>query len=199
MRRSSLRRLCRQRLDLAVGGDSGRGLRGQFQAELGEQEFLSFVWGGVAAEDHDAFIGSREVDVEHLHGTELLEDRARREPGSFEPQLVTQSRVETKGQEGDEDMGFDAILLTVEDRPQGEIAFEVFEGFLYLCKQNVELPDLGRVICAEVGAQQVAAFATTELAQFVFAQTEGEEPHLLRPGLSPVAKRPGIGFWRRQV
>ena len=70
--------------------------------------------------------------------------------------------------------GFDAVLLTVEDRTQAEICFEVFEGFLDLCKQHVELPDLGRVICAEVGAQQVAAFATAELAQFVLAQAEGE-------------------------
>ena len=52
----------------------GRGLRGEFEAELGEEEFLGFVWRGVAAEDHGASIGSREVDVEHLHGTELLED-----------------------------------------------------------------------------------------------------------------------------
>jgi len=111
---------------LAVGGDSRRGLRGQFEAELGEQEFLSFVWRGVATEDHDASIGSREMDVEHLHGAELLEDRARREPGGFEPQLVTQSSVETKGQECDEDMGFDAVLVTVEERTQGEIAFEGF-------------------------------------------------------------------------
>ena len=61
------------------------------------------------------------MDVEHLHGAELLEDRARREPGGFEPQLLAQSSVETKGQEGDEDMGFDAVLVTVEDRTQGEI------------------------------------------------------------------------------
>ena len=67
-------RLCRQRFDLAAGGDSGRGLRGQFQAELGEQEFLSFVGRSVAPEDQGASIGSREVDVEHLHGTEELED-----------------------------------------------------------------------------------------------------------------------------
>ena len=44
--------------------------------------------------------GSREVDVEHLHGIELLEDRARGETGGFEPQLLTQGGVETKGQEG---------------------------------------------------------------------------------------------------
>jgi len=38
--------------------------------------------------------------------------------------------------------GLDAVLVTVEERTQGEIAFEVFEGFLDLCKQHVELPDL---------------------------------------------------------
>jgi hypothetical protein len=59
---------------LAVGGDSRRGLRGQFEADLGEEEFLGFVWRGVAAEDYRASIGSREMDVEHLNGAELLED-----------------------------------------------------------------------------------------------------------------------------
>ena len=44
-------RLCRQRFDLAAGGDSGRGLRGKFQAALGEQEFLVFVECNVAPED----------------------------------------------------------------------------------------------------------------------------------------------------
>ena len=59
---------------MAVGGDSRRGLRGQFEADLGEEEFLGFVWRGVAAEDYRASIGSREMDVEHLNGAELLED-----------------------------------------------------------------------------------------------------------------------------
>ena len=73
----------------------GRGLRGEFQSELGEQEFLGFVGCSVAPEDQGASIGSREVDVEHLHGIELLEDRARGETG-FEPQLLTQGGVEKK-------------------------------------------------------------------------------------------------------
>ena len=101
---------------MAVGGDSGRGLRGEFQSELGEQEFLGFVGCSVAPEDQGASIGSREVDVEHLHGIELLEDRARGETGGFEPQLLTQGGVETKGQEGHENMGFNAVLLAVKDR-----------------------------------------------------------------------------------
>ena len=95
-------------------------------------------------------------------------------------------------------MGFDAVLVTVEDRTQAEIAFEVFEGFLDLCKQHVELPDLGRVICAEVGAQQVAAFATAERAVCPCAGRRRER-RLLRPGLLPLAKRIDIGFWQRQV
>jgi hypothetical protein len=49
-------------------------LRGEFQSELGEEEFLGFVWRSVAAEDQGASISSREVDVEQLHGIELLED-----------------------------------------------------------------------------------------------------------------------------
>ena len=100
------------RLEVIRGGAAGA-VR-EFETELGEEEFLGFVWRSVAAEDQGASIGSREMDVEHLHGAKLLEDRARSEPRGFEPQLVAQSSVETKGHESNEDMGFDAVLVTVE-------------------------------------------------------------------------------------
>jgi hypothetical protein len=58
----------------------------------------------------------------------LLEDRVRSKPGGFEPQLLAQSGVETEGEEGYEDMGFDAVLVTVEDRTQAEICFEILKA-----------------------------------------------------------------------
>jgi hypothetical protein len=66
--------LCGQRFDLAAGSDSGAGVVEEFQSKLGEEEFLGFVGRRVAPEDQGVSIGSREVDVEHLHGIELLED-----------------------------------------------------------------------------------------------------------------------------
>jgi len=53
VRRSSLREAMQAKVRFGGWSDSGRGL-GAVRAELGEQEFLSFVWRGVATEDHDA-------------------------------------------------------------------------------------------------------------------------------------------------
>ena len=133
-----------------LGGDLGGGCGGSSRPELGE-ELLGFVWRGVAAEDHGASIGSREMDVEDLHGAELLEDRARKPAwGALSRSFWRRVAWRQKARKATEDMrAFDAV--TVEDRTQAEIRFEVFEGFL-ICVEHVELPDLGRVICAEVGA-----------------------------------------------
>ena len=56
-------------------------------------------------------------------------------------QAPRESDVQAIGQEGDEDVRLDASLELVKDRPDREIAFEVFERLL------------------DVGAQQIAAFA----------------------------------------
>jgi len=76
------------------------------------------------------------------------------ETGGFVPQLLTKGGVETKCQEGHEDMAFDAILVMVEARGHCAISFEILEGFFDLCKQHVQVPDLARVLCAEVGARR---------------------------------------------
>ena len=63
------------------------------------------------------------MDVEHLHGGELVEHRPRREAARqrFEP--CAQRDVEAIGQEGDEDVRLDALLRAdgrwgaVADRP----------------------------------------------------------------------------------
>ena len=65
------------------GGRLGR----QLELELVEQK-LEFVLGlGVAGELDLAAVRGGNVDVDHLHGGELLEHAARRQPGS-EPSTV---------------------------------------------------------------------------------------------------------------
>ena len=66
----------------------------------------------------------------------LLEDRARGETGGFEPQLMTQGGVETKGQKGHENMGSNAVLLAMKDRAHGEIALKVFKASS-ICVSNM--------------------------------------------------------------
>src|ERR1700745_2575562 len=62
----------------------------------------------------------------------------------------------------------------MKDRSHGEITFESFERFLDLGKQDIKLPELGGIFAAQVGAEQIAAFPLTNLAQFVLAQAKGK-------------------------
>ena len=57
----------------------------------------------------------------------------------------------------------DAILALMEDRPEGKIAFEVFESLLDFDECQIEFPQFGRVAGAEIGAQQIAPFTATHL------------------------------------
>jgi hypothetical protein len=48
-----------------------------------------------------------------------------------------ESGVQAIGQEGDEDMRFDPGLVLMEDRPDGEVALKVLEGFFDADEQQV--------------------------------------------------------------
>src|SRR6516225_4537467 len=113
-------------------------------------------------------------NVEHLDSRELFQNRSRRQSRSSEAQFVTQSCVETKGQERTKNMGFDSLLELVKDRSHSEITFEIFERFLDLGEQDIKLPELSGIFTAQVGAKQVAAFPLTNLAQFILAQAKGK-------------------------
>ena len=139
--------------ELASGSDARRGLRGQGEAELVYEQLLIGIELGVAAQNQDTAVGGREVDVEHLHGCQLVEDRPGREAASqrFEP--GTQRNVEAVGNERDEDVCFDALLELVIDGAQAEVVLEILEGRLDLGQLDVELPQVGRVLPTQIGAQ----------------------------------------------
>ena len=65
--------------------------------------------------------------------------------------------------------------------PQTQIIFEVLEGCFHLRELNVKLPELFRLLRAQIAAQQITAFAAPHLAQLVFAQLKSEtgRPHRL--------------------
>ena len=60
-------------------GDAWWWLRRQIELELLDQELLLGPQLGVTAHDQGAAIGRREIYVEHLHGSELVEHGPRRE------------------------------------------------------------------------------------------------------------------------
>ena len=61
-----------------------------------------------------------------------------------------------------------------------QIVLEGFEGGLDLDELDVEPPQLGRVLAAQIGAQQIAAFAPSHLAQLGAIEREAERGPLLR-------------------
>lgn len=105
------------------------------------------------------------MDVEHLDGGEGVEHGAWREAGSQGPKPGPERDVQAIGQERDEDMGLDALLQLVMDRPQLQIVLQIFEGRLDFDELNIELPQLCGVVPGQIGAEQVAALAPTHLVR----------------------------------
>jgi hypothetical protein len=99
------------------------------------------------------------VGVEHLDGTELVQDLSHGEARSLQPQLLLERDVYTVGDEGEEDMRLDPALQLMIDRSHGEIAFEFLECGLNLSELQIELPQLRRIGRGEIGAQQTAPLA----------------------------------------
>ena len=60
------------------------------------------------------------------------------------------------------------------DGAQLQIVLEVLEGRLDLDELDVELPQLGRLLPTQIGAQQIAAFAPAHLAQLLAIEREAE-------------------------
>jgi hypothetical protein len=127
-------RLSRYRSD--ARGRLGR----QVELELFRQHLLVGVEFGVTAQDQHAAIGGREVDVEHLDGGELVEDGPRREAGGQRLELGAQRDVKAVGQEGDEDVGFDAVLKLMVDRAELQVVLEILEGGLDFGELDIESP-----------------------------------------------------------
>lgn len=86
------------------------------------------------------------MDVEHLHGRQLVEHGAGREAAGERFEAGTQRDVKAVGDERDEDVGLDALFEVMVDRAQAEVILEVLEGGLDLDQLNVELPQAGWVL-----------------------------------------------------
>jgi hypothetical protein len=120
------------------------------------EELLVGIQFGVAAEDQCAAIGGREVDVEHLDGGELVEHSPWSEAGGQRFELCAQRDVQAIGEEGDEDVRFDAMFELVEDRAELQIILEILERGLDLDELDIEPPQLCRILVAQIGTQQIA-------------------------------------------
>ena len=71
-------------------------------------------------------------------------------------------------------MGLDPLFPLMEDRVDGEVGFEIFEGFFDGDELDVVLPKDGGVTFDKIGAQQIAVFAAADLAQLASVEGKGE-------------------------
>ena len=70
---------------------------------------------GVALHAQLATVGGRDVHVEHLDLAEACQDAAGAQPGGGLPVVFFQSDVEAVGQEADEDVSLDTLVVLVVD------------------------------------------------------------------------------------
>ncbi len=113
---------------MILGGDPGRRLGRQGELEALQQDLLVAVGLGIARQDDVAPVGGRQVDVDHLHGLEFFEDGSRGEAGRQGAQAPLEGDLQAVGDEGDKDVGLDAVVELVVDRPDREAALEFLEG-----------------------------------------------------------------------
>ena len=90
-----------------------------------------FVIGlGAADEEQFAAVDGGHADVEQLDRSEFFEDGARHQSGGEFAQVLAEGDRQAVGEEGDEQMRFDAGGFLMEDGPQTQVAFERAERFL---------------------------------------------------------------------
>jgi len=100
----------------------GGGLRWQAELEPVDQK-LEFGFGvSVTGEPDLAPVGGRQMNIDHLDGGELFQRTARGQPGRQSMKATRERDLQAVGQEGDEDVGFDPLLVLMEDRPDRQIA-----------------------------------------------------------------------------
>jgi hypothetical protein len=107
------------------------------------------------------------MDIDHLDGGELFERASRGQAGSQGVQAAAQSDVQAVGEKGDEDVGFDPLLVLVEDRSDGEVALEVLESLFDGDELDIVLPEQGGIVVGEIGAQQIASLAAAYGSQLL--------------------------------
>lgn len=80
--------------------------------------------------------------------------------------------MQAVGEGGDENGGFDPLVALIET--DGEIALEVLEGLFDCDELDIVLPEQGRIVVGEIGAQQVASLSTAYGPQLLAIERRGE-------------------------
>jgi hypothetical protein len=97
------------------------------EAKFVEQQVQVGLGLSVAGQHQFAPVGGRHVH-EHLHGGKFVEHAARAKTRRKGVQPARERDVQAVGQEGDEDVRFDALRVLVEARADCQVALEILEG-----------------------------------------------------------------------
>ena len=95
--------------------------------------------------------------IGELNGSEPFARASRGQAGSQGVQAAGHGDVQPVCHEGDEDVGFDPLLVLVEDRADGEVALEVLEGLFDGDELDIVLPEETWIAVGEFGAQQITS------------------------------------------
>jgi hypothetical protein len=108
-------------------GDFGWWLSGQVQPQLVQQHAVLALGLRVSRQDQLAAVGGGQMHVHLLHGLELGQHLARCRATGQCSELGLEGDLQAIRQEGHEDMGLDAFLGLVEDRPDRQVVLDLLE------------------------------------------------------------------------
>jgi hypothetical protein len=104
-------------------------------------------------------VGGRQDDVRALQRRELREGSGRCEAGATAVQQVFQRHPARVAEKGDQEMGFHAVLQLMEERSDGQLAFQRPEGGFRFGQLDVLRPELLGRLSLKIRAQHIRALA----------------------------------------
>ena len=146
-----------------------------------EQKHQVFLRLGVAGENDFSTVCSGEMDVEHLHGGELFEDSAWSQSAGARFETGLEGDLQAIGEEGDENVRFNAAFKLVVNGSDRQVAFEFFKCLFDFGELEVVFPKFCGIVSAQVRAQQVAAFPAAGYTEVLSVEAIGEGHSLLFP------------------
>lgn len=125
--------------------DFGRGLCGQGEAELVEQQLMHLPGLGVALHPQFSPVGGGDGHIEHLDLAQPRKHAAGTQAGGRLFVVFLKGDVQAVGEEADENVGFDASIALMKDRAQAEVAFKGAEAFFNAHEVDVVAPEFGGI------------------------------------------------------
>ena len=89
--------------------------------------------------------------LDHLDGGEFLQGGSWGQTRSEGAQTRLQGDLETIGEEGDENVRFDAPIHLMIDQPNAQVTLEFFEHLFDLGQLDVPGPELHGIVAGEIG------------------------------------------------